>query len=171
MPKRQGKNGRRQAPQPASYLDLRRAERLREVLYALGEVNKRIPVVVEGKKDALALRRLGLEGEIIILHRGKSFYEFAEDTVGTHRSVILLFDWDKTGETLLKRVGEGMRGHWEEFSAFREFLKALCQKDVKDIEGIPKLLMRLEGEGAPRDIEDVIDSLKAEREDLGGASG
>lgn len=27
----------------------------------------------------------------------------------------------------------------------REIIKILCKKDVKDIEGIPKLLLRLEG--------------------------
>lgn len=128
-----------------SIKDLERAERLREVFEALYEANKQFPVIVEGKKDANALRRLGLVGEIIILHRGKSLYEFCEDITEKFRKVIILLDWDTKGETLFKSVSRLLSGHGEEFSAFREILKMLCQKDIKDIEGIPKLLSKLEG--------------------------
>lgn len=43
--------------------DLERAERLREVIQALYEVNKRIPVIVEGRRDVSALRKLGFVGK------------------------------------------------------------------------------------------------------------
>jgi 5S rRNA maturation endonuclease (ribonuclease M5) len=125
--------------------DIERAERLREVLEALYEVNKRVPVIVEGKRDAIALRRLGLVGEIITLHRGKGLYDFCEDIVERFSKVIILLDWDEKGESLYRTLSEHLSGHWEEFSAFRGVLKILCQKDIKDIEGIPKLLLRLEG--------------------------
>jgi 5S rRNA maturation endonuclease (ribonuclease M5) len=125
--------------------DIERAERLREVLEALYEVNKRVPVIVEGKRDTIALRRLGLVGEIITLHRGKGLYDFCEDIVERFSKVIILLDWDEKGESLYRTLSENMSGHWEEFSAFRGVLKILCQKDIKDIEGIPKLLLRLEG--------------------------
>jgi 5S rRNA maturation endonuclease (ribonuclease M5) len=130
-------------------LDIVRAERLREVLESLYEANKLVPVIVEGRRDARALRRLGLVGEIITLHRGKGIYEFCQHIDNSHRKAILLLDWDREGENLFKRLGRNLSGHWEEFSIFREALKALCQKDIKDVEGIPKLLRRLEGdEGA-----------------------
>ena len=128
-----------------SIVDLERAERLREVLEALYEVNKRVPVIVEGKRDAIALRRLGLIGEIITLHRGKGLYDFCEDIAERFSKVIILLDWDEKGESLYRTLSENLSGHWEEFSAFRGVLKILCQKDIKDIEGIPKLLLRLEG--------------------------
>ncbi|MFZ6017481.1 MAG: toprim domain-containing protein [Nitrospirota bacterium] len=128
-----------------SISDVERAERLKGVLETLYEVNKRIPVIVEGKRDALALRRLGLVGEIITLHRGKSLYEFCEDVAERFHRVIVLLDWDSKGENLNRTLSRHLKGHWEEFSTFRELLKILCQKDIKDIEGIPKLLNRLEG--------------------------
>jgi 5S rRNA maturation endonuclease (ribonuclease M5) len=133
-----------------SSIDLERAERLREVLGALFEVNKRVPVIVEGKKDALALQKLGLVGEVIILHRGQGLYEFCEDVAEKFPKVVLLLDWDEKGEKLYSSLSGNLRGHWEEFSAFRGILKVLCQKDIKDIEGIPKLLGRLEGDEYPR---------------------
>ena len=125
--------------------DLERAERLREVLAALYEVNKRFPVIVEGKKDAIALKKLGLSGELITLHSGKGLYDFCEDMAQKFPRVVLLLDWDDKGEALYRSVSRNLDGHWEEFSAFRGIIKMLCQKDIKDIEGIPKLLLRLEG--------------------------
>jgi len=56
--------------------DLERAERLRVVFQSLYEVNKRIPIIVEGKRDVSALRKIGLVGEIIALHGGRGIYEF-----------------------------------------------------------------------------------------------
>lgn len=125
--------------------DMERAERLREVLEALYEVNKRFPVIVEGKKDAIALKKLGLIGDIITLHSGKGLYDFCEDIAEKFPKVIILLDWDEKGENLFRVISKYLSGHWEEFSVFRGIIKILCQKDVKDIEGIPKLLLRLEG--------------------------
>ena len=125
--------------------DLQRAERLREVLEALHEVNKRVPVIVEGKRDMIALRKLGLVGEIITLHRGKGLYDFCEEIAERFTKVVILLDWDEKGESLTRTLSENLTGHWEEFAPVRGVLKILCQRDIKDIEGIPKLLMRLEG--------------------------
>jgi len=130
--------------------DIERAERLRKVIEELYEINKAIPIVVEGKKDAAALRTLGLVGEIITVHRGKSIYDFCLDITERFHRVIILPDWDKKGETLNKALSMHLRGHYEEFSSFRELLKILCQKEIKDIEGIPKLLRRLEGDEGSR---------------------
>lgn len=128
--------------------DMERASRLREVLEALCEVNKEVPVIVEGKRDAMALRKLGLTGEVITLHSGNNLYEFSEDISERFERVVILLDWDGKGEHLSKTLQRHLRGQWEEFSAFREILKILCQKDIKDIEGIPKLLRKLEGDEA-----------------------
>lgn len=128
-----------------SVTDIERAERLRKIIEALHEINQIIPVIVEGKKDASALRRLGLIGEIIILHNGKSLYDFCTDIEDRFHRVIILVDWDKKGNDINKTLSENLKGHWEEFSSFRELLKLLCQKEISVIEGIPKLLDRLEG--------------------------
>lgn len=128
-----------------SVTDIERAERLRKIFEALHKINQIIPVIVEGKKDASALRRLGLIGEIIILHNGKSLYDFCTDIEDRFHRVIILVDWDKKGKDINKTLSENLKGHWEEFSSFRELLKLLCQKEISVIEGIPKLLDRLEG--------------------------
>jgi len=137
----------KEIPSPS---DLERAERLREVIEALYEINKIVPIIVEGSNDVSALRKLGLIGEIISLHCGNSLYEFCSEIAERYQKVIILLDWDKKGESLNKVLSMHLNGHWEELSYFRELLKVHCQKEIKDIEGIPKLLMRLEGNEAPR---------------------
>jgi 5S rRNA maturation endonuclease (ribonuclease M5) len=126
-------------------LDADRANRLKEVLQSGYEANRIVPMIVEGRRDADALRKLGFSGEIINLHSGKSIYEFCEDLTQKYDRVILLMDWDEKGEKLFSTLSENLRGYWEEFSPFRENIRALCQKDIKDIEGIPGLLERLAG--------------------------
>jgi 5S rRNA maturation endonuclease (ribonuclease M5) len=128
-----------------SITDTERSARLREVFDDLQELNKQVPVIVEGKKDASALRSLGLMGDIIVLHNGQGLYDFCDDVAQRYGRVILLLDWDRKGEDLNKMLAHNLKGHWEEFSSFRELLKILCQKEIKDIEGIPALLRRLEG--------------------------
>jgi 5S rRNA maturation endonuclease (ribonuclease M5) len=126
--------------------DFERAERLKKVFESLYEINKRIPIIVEGKRDIRALRKIGLVGDIIALHGGKGLYEFCDDIAERFHKIILLMDWDENGGILHKNVSEHLKGMWEEFSPFRETIKILCQKDIKDIEGMPVLLERLAGE-------------------------
>jgi len=129
--------------------DLERAERLRKVIEELYEINKSIPVIVEGNKDVSALRALGLVGKIIPLNGGKNLYDFCFDISERSQKVIILLDWDKKGESLTKTISMHLNGCWEEFYYFRELFKIHCQKEIKDIEGIPKLLRRLEGNESP----------------------
>lgn len=124
---------------------LERAARLHQVIAALCEANKRFPVIVEGKKDLHALRKLGLSGDILPLHNGKGLYVFSEELAERFSRVIVLLDWDAKGETLFRSLTNNLSGHWEEYAAFRELLRMICQKDIKDIESIPALLLRLEG--------------------------
>jgi|GEM_PF-265732 len=127
-------------------LEADRGDRLKTILEALYEANKHVPIVVEGRRDSEALRRLGFTGEIISFHSGKSTYDFCEDLTEAYDRVILLMDWDETGEELFNALSDNLRGYWEEFASFREDVRAFCQKDIKDVQSIPGLLERLTGE-------------------------
>lgn len=126
-------------------LELERAKRLKEFLETIGEINKSIPVIVEGKRDLSALRKLGFTGEIITAHSGMGLYDFCQDISERFNKVLLLMDWDENGDILHKKLSDNLPGLWEEFSHLREVLRMLCQKDVKAIEDIPSLLKRLSG--------------------------
>ena len=143
--------------------DIERANRLLEIIEDLHEVNRDTPVIVEGKKDASALRSLGLEGNIVTLHNGKNLYDFCDDIKDRFEKVILLLDWDRTGDTLYRTLSENLTGHWEEFSSFRDILKILCQKDIHAIEGLPKLIMRLQRSDSPRITPFSIEDLSVDQ--------
>jgi len=63
-------------------------------------------VLVEGVRDRRALRRLGLEGTILVLHRGRSLSGTAAHLVGGARRVIVLTDWDTEGGHFVQRLKE-----------------------------------------------------------------
>lgn len=125
--------------------DIERAERLKEFLVSLYEINKMVPIIVEGKRDVVALRKLGFIGEIIIVHAGEGLYEFSHNISERFNRIILLMDWDEKGDILFKKLASHLKGLWEEFSSLREIIKMLCQKDIRGIEDIPILLKRLSG--------------------------
>ncbi len=127
-------------------IQFERAEKIKEVLHYLYEINKLIPIIVEGKRDKKALREIGFDGEIITLHSGKSIYEFTETIANRFDKVILLIDWDEKGEELYSKVSKNLQGMWEDFASIRELLKILCQKEISEIEEIPSLFYRIAGE-------------------------
>jgi len=60
-------------------------------------------VVVEGKRDSAALRKLGLSGKIIEFHSFNGLVKFA-DSVAKYKNIILLLDGDRKGRYLTKRI-------------------------------------------------------------------
>jgi len=56
-------------------------------------------VVVEGKRDFNALRKLGYQGKILEFHKFGGINNFA-DSAAKYKKVILLFDRDKKGRYL-----------------------------------------------------------------------
>jgi len=73
------------------------------------------PVIVEGRKDRLALESIGFAGKIEQVNRGwdqSRFVAFIFEKYGILNkvdqgpSVILLMDWDRTGGRLQRKIGE-----------------------------------------------------------------
>ncbi len=87
-------------------------------------------VVVEGARDRRALRRLGLPGRIVAVHRGRTLSGTAQALVGSSRRVILLTDWDTEGGHFAHRL--------------KEFLTA--DRPVLDLEYRRRLARILRGE-------------------------
>ena len=65
--------------------------------------SKKSVIIVEGKKDAEALRKIGCLGRIIEFYKFHNINDFA-DKVSKYQEVILLFDWDHKGRYLTRRV-------------------------------------------------------------------
>lgn len=118
----------------------RRTERVSELLERLAkEMAKGVPVIVEGRNDADALRRLDLRGDIILAKSsGKSFLDvLGEAKERGKRDAVLLMDFDRRGREWTMRLMRNFErmGVKPNLVFWRE-LRGLVGRDVKDIEGL-----------------------------------
>ena len=82
-----------------------RLESFNRIWDSLKEINA--PVIVEGKRDAIALRNLEYGGNLIELNDGKSVLSTVENLVreyGRGSNFVILMEWDRTGEKLAKQL-------------------------------------------------------------------
>jgi 5S rRNA maturation endonuclease (ribonuclease M5) len=116
------------------------AARLQGLVHELTLLNNEIPVIVEGRRDVTALRRLGLQGTILTLHCGLTVAAFAEQIARRFPSVILLLDWDRRGRQLHAQLTRHLEAEWEEYTYIRQELIALSKSAISSIEDVPALL-------------------------------
>lgn len=108
--------------------------------------SKGVTIIVEGKKDEQALRKLGVEGKIVTVKTGgKSFFDIVVllQEAGVS-DVILMLDFDRRGKEGTKRLKQSLERvkitpHLE---IWRE-LSGLIYRDVECVESIPNYLKTL----------------------------
>ena len=71
---------------------------LKNFIFQLNSMKDSV-VVVEGKRDSIALKKLGYSGKVLEFHRFGGMVNFA-DSVAKYENLILLFDRDKKGRRL-----------------------------------------------------------------------
>jgi len=74
-----------------------------EMIQSLDSKYENILIIVEGKRDVLVLRNLGVEAPIIKTQSRLTRYEMAEKIVseaGEKRQVLILTDYDKEGKEI-----------------------------------------------------------------------
>ncbi|MFH0748482.1 MAG: toprim domain-containing protein [Candidatus Bathyarchaeota archaeon] len=104
---------------------------------------KGIPILVEGKKDMAALRKLGINGTIICIKNSTTILADLLDDVKSEE-ITLLVDFDDTGVSLAKNIQQYLEGRGVKVdSIFWREARALVRRDIKDIEGIPSYLEKL----------------------------
>jgi 5S rRNA maturation endonuclease (ribonuclease M5) len=122
------------------------AEELVRVIERLKEEGAVHPIIVEGRKDERALREIGISGPILRLDSGSSVFNFCESLRGKHAKIIILTDWDRRGGRLARALREGLTANGIPYDDdLRRQIAYLARKEVKDVEGLPKLLAKLPG--------------------------
>lgn len=111
----------------------------------------RATVVVEGERDRASLRRLGLQGPIVLLHHGRTLSEVAQELGRSGGRVIVLTDWDLEGGHLAQRLRELLLpGPADVDLEFRRRIAQLLHGELAHVEGLAGWARRTaEGIGAP----------------------
>lgn len=117
-------------------------EEFKEILDEIKEYSdKGIPLIVEGKKDEISLRKIGCSGPIITVS-GARLHEIAEESRG--REVIVLTDFDEEGERIATAI-LSYRVEDDRLTVyFREKIKRLRAHITPCIEGFAKIYFRTE---------------------------
>ncbi len=71
---------------------------LKDFIFQLNTLKNSV-VIVEGKRDSNALRKLGFTGRVLEFHKFTGMVNFA-DSVAKFERLIILFDRDRKGRTL-----------------------------------------------------------------------
>jgi len=122
----------------------KRLERIEELLLELSEYSGRgAVIIVEGKRDILSMKRLGIKGRFELATR-HSLFNFSERIAGLGNEVIILTDWDRRGDLLAAKLSE----YFENFGIkpelkIRNKLRLITQKEIKDIESLYTYVSKL----------------------------
>lgn len=115
-----------------------------KVLDELRELSESVPVIVEGRRDVQALRRLGITRNVRALHEGSSIMTFCESIAREHARAVVLTDWDKRGGRLARNLKDGLEANGvSTVEKIRTQIVILSKKEVKDVEGLPTFIERL----------------------------
>lgn len=98
-------------------------------------------VLVEGRRDEIALRALGFTGPIEKLNRGWPVEKIIAYIDEKYESCILLMDWDRTGGRLQKKIVESMAGLEINVSdELRQVLSKAMKPDTRCVEDLTSFL-------------------------------
>ncbi len=115
---------------------LQRIERILEEIQALADEGALI--IVEGRKDRVALNELGISGEILLASHPPLF-NFAESISRKANAAIIMTDWDVKGKMLAKKMSTYLRSSGlTPDLRLRGKLRKLVQKEIKDVEGLSR---------------------------------
>ncbi|MDR3782153.1 MAG: topoisomerase [Candidatus Nitrosotalea sp.] len=92
-------------------------------------------VVVEGKRDEDALKKLGYNGKICQFHSFKGLVKFA-DSMPKYKNLILLLDSDRKGRYLTKRIISQLQHRVTIDLSYRKELTIVTKGRVKNVEDL-----------------------------------
>jgi 5S rRNA maturation endonuclease (ribonuclease M5) len=117
-------------------MDNRRIEKLTDSLFSLSDYSSEgVPILVEGKKDESALKRLGVSGRIVrIRQRHKRIFELVEE-LASQKAVVILTDFDKEGERLAHELSRQLHLFGVQ-TILRDELRSAMSWASRQIEGL-----------------------------------
>jgi len=92
-------------------------------------------VVVEGKRDSAALKKLGFSGKICEFHSFKGLAKFA-DSVDSYKHLILLLDLDRKGRYLTSKIISHLEHRIRIDLSFKRKLAMITKGKIRHIEDL-----------------------------------
>ena len=105
---------------------------LKDFIFQLNTLENSV-VVVEGKRDSNALRRIGCRGKILEFHRFGGMVNFA-DSVANYQRLIILFDRDKKGRTLTEKTIQLLQRRTKVDLTFKRKLRVITKGKIMFVE-------------------------------------
>jgi 5S rRNA maturation endonuclease (ribonuclease M5) len=105
---------------------------LRNFVFQLNESEESI-VIVEGKRDAIALRKIGFSGKILEFHKFGGMVNFT-DSVSRYKNLIILFDRDRKGRHLTEKTIQLLQRRTKIDLTFKRRLQEITKGKIKFIE-------------------------------------
>ena len=105
---------------------------LRDFIVSLNSASDSV-IIVEGKRDSIALKNLGYEQKILEFHRFGGLAKFA-DSVSVHKNLILLFDSDRKGKHMTKKVIEQLERRTRIDLSYKKRLMQITRGKISAIE-------------------------------------
>ena len=90
-------------------------------------------VVVEGKRDSAALKRIGFSGKVVEFHKFCGMINFV-DSVAKHENLILLFDGDRKGKYLTGKTIKLLQRRTRVDLRFKKKLTSITKGKIRFIE-------------------------------------
>ena len=90
-------------------------------------------VVVEGKRDAAALKKVGFSGQIIEFHKFGGIVNFA-DYVARYEKLIILFDRDRKGRYLTGKTIQLLQRRTKIDLSFKRKLTVITKGKIRFVE-------------------------------------
>ncbi|PIW32490.1 MAG: topoisomerase [Nitrosopumilales archaeon CG15_BIG_FIL_POST_REV_8_21_14_020_37_12] len=94
---------------------------------------KESAVVVEGKRDAMALRKVGFDGKILEFHKFGGMINFA-DNVAKYERLIILFDRDRKGRVLTGKTVQLLQRRTKIDLTFKRKLRIITRGKIMFME-------------------------------------
>lgn len=105
---------------------------LKNFVFQLNSKEKSV-VVVEGKRDANALRKLGYSGRVLEFHKFKGIIDFT-DSVAKYQNIIILFDRDRKGRHLTGKTIQLLQRRTNIDLSFKRRLRLITKGKIMFIE-------------------------------------
>ncbi|MBZ3935795.1 toprim domain-containing protein [Methanimicrococcus blatticola] len=100
-------------------------------------------IIVEGRRDIVSLRNLGITAEIIPC-ANQPVAEFCENIAEMKKTVVILTDWDRKGGILAARLEEQFKNLDVPYeTAQREKLLFYSKREIKDVESLYTHVLKL----------------------------